>query len=154
MSKRIFLLLAFALALPAPILTAPQTAPSQQANPLLGEWTTPFGVPPFQRDQAGALPAGDQGGHRRSSGRRSRRSSPNPQPPTFANTIEALENAGELLARVNAVFSGLQSAETNDQLQAINREVTPLQSALRDDIRLNAGLFARVKAVWDAARRG
>ena len=66
----------------------------------------------------------------------------NPAPPTFANTIEAMENAGELLAKVNPVFSNLQSSNTNEQLQAINREVAPLLAALRDDIRLNPALFA------------
>ena len=53
----------------------------------------------------------------------------NPQPPTFANTIEALENAGELLSKVQGVFGALQGAETNAELQAVNREVTPLLSA-------------------------
>jgi len=149
MSKRIFLLLAFALTLSAPILTAPQTASAPPANPLLGEWTTPFGVPPFQEIRPDDyLPAIKEG----IAAQRKEVDAivANPQPPTFANTIEALENAGELLSKVNAVFSGLQSAETNDQLQAVNREATPVLSALRDDINLNAALFARVKAVWDA----
>ena len=74
----------------------------------------------------------------------------NPAPPTFANTIEAMENAGELLAKVSPVFSNMQSSNTNEQLQAINREVAPLLAALRDDIRLNPALFARVKSLWDA----
>ena len=74
----------------------------------------------------------------------------NPQPPTFANTIEAMENAGELLAKVSPVFSNMQSSNTNEQLQAINREVAPLLTALRDDIRLNPALFARVKTLWQA----
>ncbi|MBP1603800.1 MAG: peptidase, partial [Acidobacteria bacterium] len=68
----------------------------------------------------------------------------------FANTIEAMENAGELLAKVNPVFSNMQSSNTNEQLQAINREVAPILTALRDDIRLNPALFARVKTLWQA----
>ena len=51
---------------------------------------------------------------------------------------------------MSAVFSNLNSADTNAELQAINRQTTPLLSALRDDLRLNPKLFARVKAVWDA----
>ena len=47
------------------------------------------------------------------------------------------------------VFYTLTGAETNDQLQAITKQVAPLLSALRDDIRLNEALFARVKAVWE-----
>ncbi len=73
----------------------------------------------------------------------------NPQPATFANTIEALEVAGDLLSKVEGAFSGLLSAETNPQLQAINREAAPLLSALRDEIRLNEKLFQRIRAVYD-----
>ena len=60
-----------------------------------------------------------------------------------------MENAGELLSKVSPVFSGLQSAETNEQLQKINREMAPLLSAMRDDIRMNPALFARIKKVWE-----
>jgi peptidyl-dipeptidase Dcp len=73
----------------------------------------------------------------------------NPQPPTFANTIEALEYSGELLSKVQGAFGGLQSADTTPELQSINREVTPLLSAMRDEIRLNDKLFRRIKAVYD-----
>jgi peptidyl-dipeptidase Dcp len=151
MSKRIVLLLLLVTLLTTPAWAQP-TAPASQANPLLMEWTTPFGVPPFQeikpehflpaykeaivqqRKEVEAIAGGKQA-------------------PTFANTIEALENTGELLAKVSAVFSNLNSADTNDKLQAINRETTPMLSALRDDINLNPALFARVKAVWDQKDR-
>jgi peptidyl-dipeptidase Dcp len=73
-----------------------------------------------------------------------------PDAPTFENTLVALDQAGELLNRVNAVFSALTGADTNDKLQAINREVSPLLSAHRDDISLDPKLFQRVKAVWAA----
>ena len=77
----------------------------------------------------------------------------NPAPATFENTVVALDQAGELLARGNAVFSALVGADTNDKLQAINREASPLLSAHRDDISLDPKLFQRVNAVW-AARAG
>jgi peptidyl-dipeptidase Dcp len=64
-----------------------------------------------------------------------------------------MDNAGELLTRVRAVFSGLQSAETNEALQKINREVAPQLSALRDDTYTNPALFARVKTVWEGRDR-
>ena len=127
--------------------------PAQQAvagdNPLLKEWTTPFQVPPFQEIQAEHfLPAFkvaiDQ------NRREIQAIADNPQEPTFANTVEALERAGELLNRVSGVFGALQGADTNARLQAINREVTPMLSALRDEIRLNERLFARVKAVYES----
>jgi peptidyl-dipeptidase Dcp len=135
-----------ALMLVAPV--GAQAPPAAADNPLLRAWTTPFGVPPFaeikpehflpalkqaiaeQRKEIEAIVA-------------------NPAAPTFANTIEALEDAGALLNRINPVFSNLQSSNTNEQLQAINREVSPLLTALRDDIRLNPQLFARVKTLWE-----
>jgi peptidyl-dipeptidase Dcp len=148
MSHRHLLLIIFivALVLPAGAQQPAGTAP--QANPLLQEWTTPFGVPPFADIKPEHfLPAiKDAVAQQR---REVEAVATNPQPPTFANTIEALENTGDLVQKVTAVFSNLVSADTNDRLQAINRETTPLLSALRDDIRLNAPLFARVKAVWD-----
>lgn len=132
---------------PAPVVTE-----AQQANPLLAAWTTPFEVPPFPEIRAEHyLPAIREGITEQR--REVEAIATHPQPATFANTIEALEHSGELLTKVNAVFSGLSSAETNDRLQAVNREVTPLLSALRDDINLNAALFARVKSVWDQRER-
>jgi peptidyl-dipeptidase Dcp len=123
-------------------------APAGDANPLLKPWTTPFGVPPFgDIKPEHFLPAIKAGIAQQR--QEIEAIANNTQPPTFANTIEAMENAGELLSTVNPVFSNMQSSNTNDQLQAINREVAPLLTALRDDIRLNPALFARVKTLWD-----
>jgi peptidyl-dipeptidase Dcp len=156
MPRRIALFLIVLLAFLAPAWAQPVAAPAKaQApavapvdNPLLKTWTTPFQVPPFQeikpehfvpafkeavaqqRKEIDAIVA-------------------NPQPPTFANTIEALENAGNLLSKVQGVFGTLQGAETNPQLQAANREITPMLSAMRDEVRLNEKLFQRIKAVYD-----
>ena len=69
--------------------------------------------------------------------------------PIFENTIVALDQSGSLLRKVNAVFSGLNSANTNDEMQALSRELSPLLSKNSDDIRLNKDLFARVKTVYD-----
>ena len=69
--------------------------------------------------------------------------------PTFDNTILAMENAGELLSNVNVVFSNLNSANTNKEIQNIAKETAPNLSAHRDNIYLNEKLFARVKALWD-----
>jgi peptidyl-dipeptidase Dcp len=146
MHRRVFLALLFAL---AASLAVPAFAQAPAAdNPLLKTWTTPFQVPPFseikpehfkpafeaaiaaQRKEVDAIVK-------------------NPAAPTFENTVEALDNSGELLSKVSGVFSNLQSSETNAQLQAINREVSPMLTAMRDDIRLNPTLFERVKAVYD-----
>lgn len=72
----------------------------------------------------------------------------NSETPNFNNVIEALEKSGRLLNRVNGIFSNLQSAETNDELQEIAREVSPLRTAYQNDITLNPELFARIKAVY------
>jgi peptidyl-dipeptidase Dcp len=69
--------------------------------------------------------------------------------PTFENTIVAMEKSGRLLARVSTTFSNLQSANTNDDLDAIDREMSPVLAAHQDAIYMNAKLFARVKTVYD-----
>jgi peptidyl-dipeptidase Dcp len=118
------------------------------ANPFFQEWKTPFGVPPFEqiKDQH-FLPAIQKGIEEQR--REVKAITGDPRAPTFANTIEALDNAGDLLEKVQGVFSNLVGAETNDRLQEISRQVAPLMAALRDDIILDPKLFARVKAIWD-----
>ncbi|WP_369996524.1 M3 family metallopeptidase [Winogradskyella sp.] len=70
--------------------------------------------------------------------------------PTFKNTIEALDYSGEELDRVSSIFFNLNSAETNDDIQKIAQEVSPLLSEFSNDITLNEDLFKRVKAVYDS----
>jgi len=147
---RLFLaFFAFTLALPA-AAQAPAPAPTPATpNPFFEEWATPFGMPPFDRIKAEHFkPAFEAGIADRK--KEVEAIAENPAAPTFANTVEALENGGLALAKVNEVFGTLTGAETNDALQAINKEVAPKLSALRDDVLLNEKLFARVKAVWEA----
>ncbi|MGI8942893.1 MAG: M3 family metallopeptidase [Qipengyuania sp.] len=73
----------------------------------------------------------------------------NPAPPTFENTIVALEKSGRMLSRVGAVFFALTGSNTTDRLDEINTEISPRLSAHSDSITLNPELFARVKAVYD-----
>lgn len=73
----------------------------------------------------------------------------NPESPTFENTIEALDYAGDTLERLSSIFFNLNSAETNDEMQKIAQEVSPLLTAFGNDITLNADLFQRVKAVYE-----
>ena len=68
--------------------------------------------------------------------------------PTFENTIVAMERSGELLTRVDNVFSNLTSAEKNKPLQTIETELAPLKAAHSDNILLNRRLFQRVEKVW------
>ncbi|HSK08328.1 MAG TPA: M3 family metallopeptidase [Vicinamibacterales bacterium] len=147
MTRRAILLLLFVATLTgAPAWAQPPAAAGE--NALLQEWTTPFQVPPFQQIKPEHfLPAFKAAiAENRTC---IRAIVENPEKPTFANTVEALEGAGELLGKVSGVFGALQGAETNAQLQAINRETTPMLSALRDEIRLDPKLFARIKAVYD-----
>ena len=74
----------------------------------------------------------------------------NPETPTFENTIVAMDYAGEILDRASSIFFNLNSAETNDEMQKIAQEVSPLLSEFGNDITLNPELFARVKAVYDS----
>lgn len=73
----------------------------------------------------------------------------NPDTPTFTNTIEAMELSGEKLSRISSIFFNLNSAETNDEMQKIAQEVSPLLSEFGNDIRLNQDLFQRIKIIYD-----
>ena len=73
----------------------------------------------------------------------------NPENPTFENTIEALDFSGEQLDRISSIFFNLNSAETNDTIQKIAQEVSPLLSEFSNDITLNEELFKRVKTVYE-----
>lgn len=73
----------------------------------------------------------------------------NPEAPTFANTMEAMERSGQMLTRAYAVFSALTAANTNPYLDKVDSETAPKLAALRDAIYLNDKLFARVKTLHD-----
>ena len=120
----------------------------QAENPLLVEWDTPYGIPPFEQVQpehyipafktamAAELAEIDAIVN-------------NTEEPTFENTIEAYTNTGELLGNVSAVFSSASGVKSTPELQAIAKELSPLQSAHRSAISLNDKLFQRIKAVYE-----
>lgn len=74
----------------------------------------------------------------------------NPESPTFKNTIEALEYSGQQLERATSIFFNLNAAETNDDIQKIAQELSPILSEFGNDITLNDALFKRVKSVYDS----
>ncbi len=76
----------------------------------------------------------------------------NAEAPTFENTTLALEFTGEKLARITSIFFNLNAAETNDEIQKIAKEISPLLSEFKNDITLNAALFRKVKVVYDARK--
>ncbi len=119
------------------------------ANPLLEDWQTPFGAPPFDRIASEHfLPAFTEAITQFRA--EVEAVAANPDAPGFANTVEALEQAGRLLDQVNHVFGNLSSADTNEALQAAAREITPTLAALSDDVHLDPRLFSRIEAVWAA----
>ena len=139
------------LALAAGAFAMPAQA-SAAANPLFDEWKTPFGVPPFESIRTEHyLPAIREGitRHRQEV----EAIAANPAAPTFANTVEALERSGAFLTRANNVFDVLNESMTDDAMQAVAEEKTPLLTSHRDDILLNEKLFTRIRAVWEARDR-
>jgi peptidyl-dipeptidase Dcp len=118
------------------------------SNPLLSEFDTPFNVPPFDKiKNEHYLPAFQEGIKQQQ--KKIAAIVDNPSPPTFTNTIEALESSRALLTKVENVFRVLRSAHTNDAMQKTAKEVAPLMSGHEDDILLNEKLFKRVKAVYE-----
>ena len=117
-------------------------------NPFFTEYTTPFGVPPFDKiEVAHYKPAFEKGMEEQK--KEIDAIVNNPEEPTFENTIVALDRSGELLTKVMYAFSGQSSVNTTDEIQALEQELYPVLSAHSDDISLNPALFTRVKAVYD-----
>ena len=120
---------------------------SQKAqNPFYGNYDTPFQTPPFDLIKTEHyLPAFKEGMKQQLL--EVEKIANSSESPTFKNTLEALEYTGVLLTKVSNVFFNQTSANTNDELQSISKEVSPLLSKHTDDILLNEKLFARIKAV-------
>jgi len=121
------------------------------SNPFFESWTGPFGMPPFERIRPEHfMPAYDRAFAEHAA--EIAAIADDPSEPTFANTIEAMELAGRPLDRVASVFHILAGANTNDALQAIERELSPRQARHWNGIVLNEPLFRRIDDLWQ--RRG
>ncbi len=117
-------------------------------NPFLKEWTTPYGVPPFDEIKIEHyLPAIKEGIKLHEN--EINAIVANSDEPTFDNTILAFDKAGELLGKVTGTFYPLNSANTNDEMQELAREVAPLMTRHYDNISLNPELFARIKNIYE-----
>lgn len=118
------------------------------ANPLLEKFETPFESAPFSKIKIEDYkPAFIQAIEEAKA--EIDAITANPEAPTFANTIEAMELSGEKLGRISSIFFNLNSAETNDEIQEIAQEVSPLLSEFGNDVRLNQNLFERIKVVYN-----
>ena len=120
---------------------------SASQNPLLADWTGPFGLPPFGAiASAHFRPAFDAALslHRAEIDA----IAANPAPPDFDNTIVALEKSGRALERVANVFFVLAGADTSDAIEAVEREVSPLLARHGNALYLNRALYARIADLW------
>lgn len=121
---------------------------TQNSNPFFEQWDTPFGTPPFDKiEQAHYLPAFKTGIDEQN--KEIDAIVNNTEEPTFENTIVALEYSDGLLTKVSNVFFAMLSSMTNDEMQVISKEVSPMLSKHNDDIKLNPEMFARIKTVYE-----
>lgn len=125
---------------------------TQEDNILLKAFETPFGVPPFgQIEITDYMPAYEKGIAEKRAEVDAIIS--NTDEPSFQNTVEALEYSGALLRKVDYVFDNLTSSNTNDEMEELAMQITPLVTALGDDISMNDDLFKKVKFVNDNCDR-
>ena len=118
-------------------------------NPFLEEWDTPYGVPPFDRiEDEHFMPAFKKSVLELRA--EIAAITDNPEPPSFDNTIVALEKTGQLMSKVLYTFSPLTGTELNDTLRELQTQIWPIFSRESDAITLNEQLFQRVLAVYEA----
>ena len=119
-------------------------------NPLLSEWDTPFGSPPFDLiEPVHFIPAAEIA--IKSGNDEINKITENSEEPDFQNTVEAIEKCGEMAGKVAAVLFNLNNAETSKELQAVAQSVSPLLTRFSNDITLNEKLFARIKRVFESS---
>lgn len=137
--------------LAATMITACKTGGIEKSaveNPFFTEYNTPFGVPPFgEIKNEHFLPAIEKGIEEQTAEIAAIVS--NPDPADFENTIAAYDYSGELIRKVTGVFYNYNSANTNDEIQALAKEIAPKLSAHYDNINLNPELFKRVRTVYE-----
>ena len=137
--------LIFAAAMSCMVCACGQQA-ADTDNPFLTEFQTPYGTPDFNRIKVEHYePAFLKGIEQQN--QEIKAIGENAEAPTFENTIVALDNSGEILARVSGVFFALTEADTNDELMALEAKIAPMLSEHSDNIFLNQDLYKRVASV-------
>ena len=142
------MIIAASLAAASLVLTAPVMAAIDASNPFAKASPLPFEYPQFDKIRNEHYGPAYEEGMRQQADQIAAIAN-NPRPATFDNTIVAMERSGQLLGRVSAVFGNLSGANTNDAMQALDRELAPKLSAHSDAIRLNEKLYARIKSLYD-----
>jgi len=117
-------------------------------NPLLNDWSTPFGLPPFAQIATEQFRDAYAQALREHDAEIAAITS-NPEAPTFANTIDPLELAGRTLNRIGGVFWNLAGTDSTEELRVLEREISPMLTRHFTAISLNPELFARVRALYD-----
>jgi len=124
------------------------TSKEMNNNPFFSEWTTPYGVPPFDKiKEDHYLPAFEIA--IKNQNKEIEAIVTNTEAPTFENTIAALDKSGNDLHKVSGVFFNLTEANTNERISEIEGEIAPKLANHKDNIMLNAELFNKVKQVYD-----
>ncbi len=119
-----------------------------ESNPLLAEWTTPFGVPPFASVKPEHFaPAFEHA--MRLHLREIEAVAADPTPPTFANTVEAMQRSGRLLRRTRSMFFNLVSSHGNPELETIELAISPVLAQHGMRVQLNPSLFQRIDALHE-----
>ncbi len=125
---------------------------NKNANPLLQEWKTPYGVPPFNLIKTEHfLPAFEEA--MKQNNKNIENIISNTETPNFKNTIEAIENSSELLTKISSVFYNQLSSNTNPEMQRVAKEIAPILSKHNDEINLNPKLFAKIKFVYENQKK-
>ena len=137
--------LIFAAAMSCMVCACGQQA-ADTSNPFLSEFETPYGTPDFDRIKVEHYEPAFLKGIEQQNGE-IKAIVENPEEPSFENTIVALDNSGEILARVSGVFFALTEADTNDEMMALEAKIAPMLSEHSDNIFLNQELYKRVAAV-------
>jgi peptidyl-dipeptidase Dcp len=124
------------------------SVPPMTDNPLFSESSLPYHSPPFDKIKDEHYPPAFEKGMVDQL-KEVEAIAANKEPATFENTIVALERSGDLLSRVDRIFSNLTGANTNPALQKIEKEMSPKLAAHQDAIHLNGALFVRVQSLYD-----
>lgn len=136
---------AFALATAVLAMTA---CSQSNSNPFLVEWTTPYGIPPFEEiELSHYVPAIEAGIEQQNA--EIQAIIDNEETPTFQNTIAPFDLSGEILSKVQGVLFNLSETENSPEMEALIEEVTPILSEHSDNIYMNKDLYAKVEAVYN-----
>jgi peptidyl-dipeptidase Dcp len=149
--SRSFFIGAGVLALLTAVAVAPgQAAETSMQNPLLPTWTGPYGgVPPFDKVKVEQFKPALEAGMAEAL-KEIDAIANNPAPPTFQNTLAAMEGAGRTFDRVSNVFGIYSGGMATDDFQAVETEMSPRLAAFSDKVTQNEKLFKRIAAVYDA----